>query len=237
MTIPEKAAKLAIEIAENDAHGYDQTSRWGPDFDCSSFVIQCYKDAGEDTHGASWTGNFLPELVQKGPFNKYRPEDLNCTLPGDILLNVQHHAAICIGNGQLVEASIAENGTAHAGEQGDQTGHEIHIRDYYNYPWNYVLRHRDADSAPQVADSDTYTVKRGDTLYGIAERFGVSWKALAEYNELEDPALIYPGQLLHMINPAEHADPEQKSYKDKIQMARHFLMLAEEILKEVENGI
>lgn len=42
----------------------------------------------------------------------------------------------------------------------------------------------------------TYTVQSGDTLSGIAARYGTSWQHLAELNGLADPNVIYPGQTL-----------------------------------------
>ena len=40
----------------------------------------------------------------------------------------------------------------------------------------------------------TYTVKRGDTLWGIAKRFGVNLTALIAANpQIKNPNLIYPG--------------------------------------------
>ena len=51
-----------------------------------------------------------------------------------------------------------------------------------------------------VADvgSTAYTVQSGDTLYRIAIHFGVSHLALASYNNLANPKLIYPGQTLRI---------------------------------------
>ncbi|PTX62492.1 murein DD-endopeptidase MepM/ murein hydrolase activator NlpD [Melghirimyces profundicolus] len=42
----------------------------------------------------------------------------------------------------------------------------------------------------------SYEVKRGDTLYGIGLRYGVNSNVLSEFNNLEDPRLIRPGQSL-----------------------------------------
>lgn len=42
----------------------------------------------------------------------------------------------------------------------------------------------------------TYTVQAGDTLSGIAAKYGTSWQALAAKNGLSNPNLIYPGQVL-----------------------------------------
>ena len=41
-----------------------------------------------------------------------------------------------------------------------------------------------------------YTVKRGDTLSGIAMRFGVSVRFLVNLNGIRNPNLIYAGQIL-----------------------------------------
>ena len=39
-----------------------------------------------------------------------------------------------------------------------------------------------------------YTVKSGDTLSGIAAKYGTTYQALASYNGIADPNKIYPGQ-------------------------------------------
>ena len=48
-----------------------------------------------------------------------------------------------------------------------------------------------------------YVVRPGDTLSGIAERFGVSLKALEAANpQIPDPNLIFPGQVIVIpVNP------------------------------------
>ncbi|MBA2393712.1 MAG: LysM peptidoglycan-binding domain-containing protein [Ktedonobacteraceae bacterium] len=51
-----------------------------------------------------------------------------------------------------------------------------------------------------------YTVGRGDTLGKIASRYHVSWSALAAYNHLTRPNLIYHGQVICIRggSPASH---------------------------------
>ena len=44
-----------------------------------------------------------------------------------------------------------------------------------------------------------YTVQRGDTLYGIALKFGTTVQELVELNQIENPNLIFPGQILKII--------------------------------------
>lgn len=51
----------------------------------------------------------------------------------------------------------------------------------------------------------TYTVKSGDTLYSIALSYGVDHRELAAWNNISDPALIRPGQILTVRPPASPA--------------------------------
>ena len=60
---------------------------------------------------------------------------------GDILLNRKHHTALYLGDGQIVQASSNEFGEVTGGKPGDQTGREISVRSYYNYPWDDILRY------------------------------------------------------------------------------------------------
>lgn len=46
-----------------------------------------------------------------------------------------------------------------------------------------------------------YPVKQGDTLYSIAFRFGLDWRALAGWNQINAPYTIRPGQELRMSAP------------------------------------
>ena len=44
-----------------------------------------------------------------------------------------------------------------------------------------------------------YTVRKGDTLWGIAKRFGVSLTALIAANpQIKNPNLIYPGDRVYI---------------------------------------
>ena len=45
---------------------------------------------------------------------------------------------------------------------------------------------------------DTYTVRRGDTLSGIADRFSTSWRRLASINEISNPNRISVGQVIRL---------------------------------------
>ncbi|MDE0490336.1 LysM peptidoglycan-binding domain-containing protein [Psychrobacter sp. A3] len=46
----------------------------------------------------------------------------------------------------------------------------------------------------------TYTVKRGDTLSNIASRAGVSWRDIAEWNQIDASAKLLSGTTLYLYN-------------------------------------
>ncbi len=52
--------------------------------------------------------------------------------------------------------------------------------------------------SPSPAPAQTYTVQAGDTLSGIANKFGVSVSALAAANGIQNLNLIYAGQVLRI---------------------------------------
>lgn len=146
MTKAEEAVKLAFELANDDTHGYDQANRWGPDFDCSSAIIYIWEKIGVKVKsaGATYTGNMAPIFMRCGfedVTNKVNRITGKGIEPGDILLNHKNHTAMFVGSGKVFNASINEKGTVTGGKTGDQTGKEIRIVNYYNYPWNCVLRY------------------------------------------------------------------------------------------------
>lgn len=53
-------------------------------------------------------------------------------------------------------------------------------------------------AAPIQSAGTTYTVQSGDTLSGIAAKFGTTYQAIAAKNGIANPNLIYPGQVLHI---------------------------------------
>ena len=133
-----KAVQFMIDMANDDSHGYDQMSRNGPDYDCSSLVATALHEAGFKVSPYSWTGN-LEEQLRKIGFT-------DCKKPwsaGDIHINTKHHVCMSINSAQIAQASINEKGTATGGATGDQTGKEIYIRDYYEYSrgWDVHLRY------------------------------------------------------------------------------------------------
>ncbi len=129
MGVIDNAVTRALEIAADDSHGYDQANRWGPDYDCSSLVIDCFKRAG------------LP---------------LSCTYTGNMRGDMLRHGFEDVTGS--VDLTTGAGGTTTGGQTGDQTGREIYTRGYYNYPWDCVLRYTGAepDTVPATKKPKLY---------------------------------------------------------------------------------
>lgn len=74
---------------------------------------------------------------------------------------------------------IGANGTAGAVVEG-------RITEYVPAPM--------PEPEPEPVPATVYVVKSGDVLWRIGRQFGVAWEILAEYNEMDNPHLIFPGQ-------------------------------------------
>lgn len=208
------AIALAKQWAADNSHGYDQTNRWGPDYDCSSFLISVWEAVGVPvkTNGATWTGNMKDvfcrcgfEVVTTDPGELIIGAGLR---DGDIVLNNENHVAMLVDGYRLVQASINEKGTANGGQTGDQTGREISIVNWYSFPWNCALRYVETTETQEVKN-DMYTVKPGDSWWGIAQNElgdGSRMYELAALNGKTIGSMIHPGDIL-LLRESGSADP------------------------------
>ena len=187
----DKMVNFCIDTANNPANGYDQNNRWGPDYDCSSLMYTAAYFAGYNLNrnNPRYTGTMIRDFTAAG-FNAVRFDGNLWDLePGDILLNSGAHTGICIGYGQMVEASINEFGGISGGKTGDQA-EEIHVTGLYNYPWDWVLQppvdeietpdgkqshagtlwkyHGDNNQRMAIIHNDDNTVTLIDCMYGLA---------------------------------------------------------------------
>lgn len=140
----EDAVKWAKDIVNDDSHGYDQDDRWGPDYDCSSFVISAWEAAGVGVkaNGASNTRDMCDAFIKTG-FSDVKDQITLSTdaglVAGDVLWK-SGHTCMYVGDGKVANASENENGNATGGKTGDQNGKEIVVKNYYNSKWTKVLR-------------------------------------------------------------------------------------------------
>ena len=174
------ACALAVAIANDPAHGYSQANRWGPDYDCSSFLIHVWQTVGVPVRdaGATYTGNLKGAFLACGFADVTDAVNLitgsGCEA-GDILLNERDHVAMSLGNGRMVWASTAGGHP----EPGDQ-GNEIRTGAFYSFPWDCCLRYlggeivEAVDMADELGDRTIYAtvcllpeLRQGDRGYYV----------------------------------------------------------------------
>lgn len=108
----------AMDIANDDSHGYSMASRNGPDYDCSSFVWYALVEGGgfskEELGGYAFTTESMTENLKKVGFEKYEYKGHDELQPGDILWfpnghngHANGHTEIYIGEGKTVGAHSA----------------------------------------------------------------------------------------------------------------------------------
>lgn len=193
MTIPERAAQIAVQIANDDRHGYSQANRYGTldggDFDCSSLVIYCYhrafmefgKAPTPQNAGASYTGNMLAGFTRCG-FKALRDDHGSGLQVGDILLNEAKHTCIVCS---LNPVKVVNARGDIDGVSGDSTGTEIRIQPYWSFPWDWVLRYEpNTDTATTESDKGTGSGTVGQQMADkiIANR---RWPTLKLYSKGE----------------------------------------------------
>lgn len=164
MGVIERAVAWAIETANDQSHGYSQDAnrRWGPDYDCSSFVITAYEQAGVPVreHGATYTGNMRPAFLACGFVDVTYEIGLSSGYgiqPGDVLLNYAAHTCMAVGGGRVANCRTDE-GHPQSGDQGQ----EIRIQNYWNFPWNCCLRFKGNNTGSNKPSSDTKPAKPVD---------------------------------------------------------------------------
>lgn len=130
MSVIDDAVSWAKNIAEDDSHGYDQTDRWGPNYDNSSFVISAWEAAGVGvkTNGATTASNMCAAFEKTGFTDVTSQVSLdtgNGLAAGDVLWK-RGQTCLYIGDNKIAIAS--------------QDDKEIVVKAYAG-SWNKVLRY------------------------------------------------------------------------------------------------
>ncbi len=82
----------------------------------------------------------------------------------------------------------------------------------------YVGQRLTIPTQGSVAPEESYVVQPGDTLSGIAVRFGTTVSAIAQANDISTPSLIYPGQRL--IIPSAVQQPSELPTQAQVHVVR-----------------
>lgn len=149
------AVQWAIAEANDDSHGYSLTNRWGPDYDCGTFVVSAFTNGGGFSfNGFVGTKSMVTAFTNAG-FTWIPASTLgimpNNTVPstlkrGDIILDIDRHVELYVGNGNTA-AAHSDRGNP---QTGDQTGTEVSVSPYYNGVsgifWDGVLRYTGSSS-------------------------------------------------------------------------------------------
>ena len=144
----EAAIKWGTAIANDNSHGYSQITRYGnPNYDCSSLVCYAMQAAGFNiaiTSTHSMKNMFLAEghwewipSYQLGDLSNYGVLSGQSSLRrGDILLNEQNHTELYLGGGMSLGAHWDWDGV-----NGDSSGTEISVAQYWDSNWDGILRY------------------------------------------------------------------------------------------------
>ncbi len=193
LTYQERAAQVMYHLCTHDGnggHGYSQYARWGDgtfetlvltdgtqvvvpngDFDCSSACISAWEAVLPGSTGsATYTGNMIDGFTETGLF-LWEPWESDYVLSaGDVLLNVNNHAAMCIDyQFTVAEFSISELGTIY-GQQGDQTGWESKYGGFYQFGsggWDGILHY--VGPQPEGVVTDDPGIPENNTEEDIEE--------------------------------------------------------------------
>lgn len=139
----QQAINWAVDIANDDTHGYSQSNRYGPDYDCSSFVAAALIAGGFNVPATMWTGNERQSLLNAG-FTEIPVG--TAPIGGDIVLthitSGTQHTGMFISSTQFVQASADYDGVT-----GDSGGNEIWIGNLSTSSgWQYMFRYYGASS-------------------------------------------------------------------------------------------
>lgn len=178
LAVAERIAQTGEHIAKHDVHGYSQYNRMGygaetvkfsdnttfiihlGDYDCSEMARTCANAGlGIGAINYMWSGDADGKL--KGAGFKRIPFSTSAVKRGDILWKTKH-MGIALGNGKQADAHGDEYGGITGPNQGDQTKHEIEVRDLRT-SWTYIYRHEGMPKPKQVTG-------KAENNYGLRYR-------------------------------------------------------------------
>lgn len=162
----------AKATANDNRHGYNntKTGRGGnPDYACSSFVNEAYRQAGVDLPVSKdvYTAKMKSIYLKAGFIDITKNVNFKTKkglAAGDVLLSPGKHTELYVGSGKVAGArGNANSGHAENGKAGDQTGGEIYVSAYWNYPWKIALRYVGGEKVTEDISKTgkTYSVQAG----------------------------------------------------------------------------
>lgn len=86
------------------------------------------------------------------------------------------------------------------------------------------VHYEKVEPLPTPTNETTYIVVKGDTLSGIAKRYGTTFQKLAEYNGIKNPNVIHIGQKI--IIPGSNGKPATKEIAYIVKAGDNLLKIA-----------
>lgn len=195
--VREKHAKAVEAACANDNIGYGQGDRntlnalakavgynlaavGKCNCDCSSLqnVAAVASGAAGVSYGSNgWVTSTMKAALKAAGYKiitkrQYLDSDAYC-VRGAIYVKASSHTVCGLDNGTEYQKTLAEAGLASSAPQTPQ-------------------------KPTAEAGEKTYTVKRGDTLSGIASKYGTTYQKLASYNGIANPNVISAGQIIRI---------------------------------------
>lgn len=191
LSVPERIAQCAEQIAADPQFGYSQPNRTGSgsktisfsdgttyrikggDLDCSEMVRRCVNAAlGREAIPYLWTGN-MPDVLPALGFARI-PFSAGAVRRGDVLL-VTGHTGVALGNGRQADAHGDELGGITGPTAGDNTGHEVEVRSLRT-TWTAIYRHQGSTGGTTDTPEGAFPMSATVTLRGVNVRTAPSRK-------------------------------------------------------------
>ena len=149
-----------------------------------------------------WNGNLDCDVFygDAAAWDKYVGSDSSSNTPSNPTTPQQPQR---LSNEEMAKKVIA-------GEYGDYPERKTRLEaEGYNYEAIQKIVNQAYASSSSY---QTYIVKSGDTLSGIGSKFGISYQKIAADNNISNPNLIHPGQVLKIYTD----QPQQPVYETYI---------------------
>ena len=181
------AMQQAAKQIDNAGTGYNQARRWSffnretdsvvprEEGDCSSVCAAIIRlggypiDLGYPSHTGVYTKNFVDAAMKAG-FTAHRYTGLDALRVGDFVVKPGAHVEFVAAPGTMFSAWMDENGKAHGGSPGDQTGKEVRYTAAFNYPggWTTVVRPPADNNTPtNTPDTPVTTQEEEEEMKGL----------------------------------------------------------------------
>jgi hypothetical protein len=188
-------------LVTDNKHGYSQENRYGPDYDCSSSIMTSLRLGGKfdvPVKGVNTASmkKYLEKIGYKVVSNAEKPQKNDIKLRPATSKRGGH--VVMFRSPTMVMEFSSSRGHS---EKGDQTGTESWCHKWdskRNGDFTYTLRYKPTGKkeTPKKSTSVKYTVKKGDTLSGIAKKYKTTVSHLGNINHIKNYNKIYVGQVL-----------------------------------------